>query len=251
MKTLPVEVLSLIMAWLPATDVVRRGGSRASLGPLLTSSSRLYRVSHDSAFWEWVCTTRCPTVRCDAYSIDTFVRSFMSNSYRLLASGRVVALPEDAQLITAVIGSLTEPCHVTLFYITEKRIPNFFLCKCTSLISLDTSGLTAVEAIGDEFLYGCTLLSSLDTSGLTAVEAIGSYFLDGCTSLASLDSSGLTAVKAIGSFFLCKCTSLRSFDSSGLTAVEAIGSDFLYGCTSLPPFDSEQVKDAIYRQSKR
>ena len=82
-------------------------------------------------------------MRCDTYNIDTFVQTFMVNSYRLLASGRVVALPEDAQSITVVIESLTEPCHVELFYIIERCFPDRFLCDCTSLTSLDTSGMTS------------------------------------------------------------------------------------------------------------
>ena len=116
-------------------------------------------TGHDYRFWEWVCTIRCPSVPCVTYSIDAFVRTFMFNSYRLLASGRVIALPEDAESITAVIRSLTEPCHVTLFYIAEGRFSENFLSECSSLASLDTSGLRALVAVARSFvdLTGITL----------------------------------------------------------------------------------------------
>ena len=85
MNALPVEVLSIVLTCLPATDIVRRPkrsvGTRAPCllpGPILVMSARLYALAQDPIFWEWVCTTRRPDLRAvPTFSIDVFGRCFL------------------------------------------------------------------------------------------------------------------------------------------------------------------------------
>jgi hypothetical protein len=42
--------------------------------------------------------------------------------------------------------------------------------------SINLSGLTKLEVIGDEFAYSCVKLESIDLSGLTNLEIIGDDF---------------------------------------------------------------------------
>ena len=89
---------------------------------------------------------RCalPDLQSDTYIIDVFVRTFMSNSYRLLASGRVIALPKDAGSITAVIRPLPEPCHVELYNIIERSfLDNFLSLTAVTSISYQPSDCEA------------------------------------------------------------------------------------------------------------
>ena len=112
-------------------------------------------------------------------------------------------------------------------------IGDFFLHECRSLTSFNMSGLTALTSIGGSFLCKCRLLTSIGMSGLTAVTSIRGNFLYECKLLTSIDMSGLTAVTSIGNFFLYGCSSLASIDMSGLTSVTSIGGHFLGGCQSL------------------
>ena len=58
-----------------------------------------------------------------------------------------------------------------------------FLAHCSSLTSLDVSGMGAVTHIGDQFLANCSSLSFLDVSVMRAVTHIGNQFLYGCDRL--------------------------------------------------------------------
>ena len=156
---LRVELWSIVMAWLPATDVVRVRDRRRTLGFLLTSSSHLHRMARDDpVFWKWVCTTRQPSVRCedDTYSIDVFVRAFLTNTCRLLTSGECITLPADPRAIHDVIMALEEPIQVTMVNIEGDSLPNYFLANCPLLSSVDLSGLTSVTTIRGQFLAGCS-----------------------------------------------------------------------------------------------
>ena len=44
--------------------------------------------------------------------------------------------------------------------------PDRWLSGCSSLTSLDFTGLTSLATVGDDWLSGCTSLTSLDCAGL-------------------------------------------------------------------------------------
>ena len=157
-------------------------------------------MARDPVFWEWVCTTRQPSVRCedDTYSIDVFVRAFLTNTCRLLTSGECITLPADPRAIQAVIMTLEEPIQVTIVNIEGDSFPTEFLWGCRTLTSLTTTGLTSVRSIGYQFLRLCPVLTSVDLSGFTSVKSIGDCFLARCPLLTSVDLSGFTSVRSIG-----------------------------------------------------
>jgi hypothetical protein len=81
--------------------------------------------------------------------------------------------------------------------------------NCASLSSVDLSGLTELETIGDNFLNGCTNLTSIDLSGLIQLESIDDYFLNKCVKLKSIDLTPLKNIKnhdAFGHNFLRFCS---------------------------------------------
>ena len=47
----------------------------------------------------------------------------------------------------------------------QLRRIDFFLSSCTSLTSVDLSGMPQLTTIGDFFLYACTSLTSVDLNG--------------------------------------------------------------------------------------
>ena len=108
-----------------------------------------------------------------------------------------------------------------------------FLYTCSSLTSIDLSGLTNVTSIDGYFLYGCSSLISVDLSPLSNITSISNYFLQDCSSLTSVDLSGLSNITSIGRNFLSNCTGLTSIDLSPLTNLTIIGDDFLRTCTGL------------------
>ena len=114
-------------------------------------------------------------------------------------------------------------------------------CTCSSLKSLDLSGLDAskVEDMSGMF-FCCSKLSSLDLSGLDTsnVTDMSSMFGD-CRSLTSLDLSGLDTSKVTGmSGIFQGCASLQSLDLTPLDTSKVTGmSRMFWGCRSLESLD--------------
>ena len=136
--------------------------------------------------------------------------------------------------IKAICASNATSCvHVVLSNLEGTEIPDDFLRDCDQLVSCVVRS-SKVTSIGHNVLRGCSSLTSIDMSGLTAVTSIGDGFLRECSSLASIDMSGLTAVTSIGYGFLSECSSLTSIDMSGLTAVTSVGDYFLAGVCGSP-----------------
>jgi hypothetical protein len=80
------------------------------------------------------------------------------------------------------------------------EIPNDFLNKC-KFKKIILRGNT-IKTIGYGFLYNCSSLTSLDLSGLNNVKTIGFSFLLKCSSLKSLDLSGFNNITIIRFGFL-------------------------------------------------
>ena len=106
-------------------------------------------------------------------------------------------------------------------------INNNFLYNCSSLTSVDLSGLTSVTTINGSFLSICTSLTSIDLSGLSSVTTISFGFLYNCSSLTSVDLSGLSSVTSIDAGFIDGSNKITKIDLSTLTSVTSIGSNFL------------------------
>ena len=114
-------------------------------------------------------------------------------------------------------------------------------CTCSSLKSLDLSGLDAskVEDMSGMF-FCCSKLSSLDLSGLDTsnVTDMSSMFGD-CRSLKSLDLSGLDTSNVTDMFGMFKgCASLQSLDLTPLDTSKVTGmSHMFWDCRSLTSLD--------------
>ena len=95
---------------------------------------------------------------------------------------------------------------------------SFMFYGCSSLASLDLSGLDASSAASmSGMFYGCSSLSSLDLSSFdTSSAASMSFMFSGCSSLASLDLSSFDTSKVTGmSNMFYGCSSLRSVALGG------------------------------------
>ena len=156
----------------------------------------------------------------------------------------VVRLFLQAELVTVIpckflagtnLRSLDLSVPLAITAIDDK-----FLQKCSSLESIDFSGLRNVTKIGQYFLYACKSLHTFEPFnfvGLSSVTSIGNRFLSSCTALASIEFSGLSNVTSLGDYFLSDAESLTSIDFAGLSGVTRTGSTFLEGCTSLETYD--------------
>jgi hypothetical protein len=133
---------------------------------------------------------------------------------------------------------------------TIKTIGDNFLSNCSSLISLDLSGLNNIITINDFFLGNCSSLTSLDLSKLNDITIIRFGFLYGCSSLISLDLSGLNNVIIIGKYFLAYCSSLTSLNLSGLNNVTTINGRFLHDCSSLTSLNLSGLNNVTTISSK-
>ena len=149
-------------------------------------------------------------------------------------------IPREINAICA--SSATSRVHLVLSDLKETRIRDDFLRECDQLVSCVVR-CSKVTAIGIRCFHFCSSLTSLDISGLTSVTSIGSNFLRGCSSLTSIDMSGFTSVTSIGDFFLFKCSSLASLDMSGLTVLTGY---FLYECLSLTSLDMSGLTAVIF-----
>ena len=126
--------------------------------------------------------------------------------------------------------SFSNDCDSILGALTEAH---FLFYACSSLTSVDVSGMVNVTDASDMF-YNCSLLSSVDVSGMTAVTNANGMFYN-CSSLSSVDVSGMTAVtNANGMFY--NCSSLTSVDVSSMVNVTDAGGMF-NNCSSLTSVD--------------
>ena len=123
----------------------------------------------------------------------------------------------------------------------QLRRIDFFLSSCTSLTSVDLSGMPQLTTIGDSFLSGCTSVVCVDLSGMLQLTTIGDFLLLWCTSVTSVDFSGMTQLTTIGDSFLSGCTSVVCVDFSGMPQLTTIGDFFLSACTSLGNVDFSRM----------
>eukprot|EP00759_Apiculatamorpha_spiralis_P051106 PhF_6_TR5115/c2_g2_i12/m.7244 len=133
--------------------------------------------------------------------IDDFHNFLKNGSYIVYVDdGTVVELPQENTFTD--LAKLDKLFH--LVFVVTPAMPTIndnFLMRCTSMLSVDTSGLTNVTVIGKYFLFDSKSLTTFDTSGLTNVTTIDNGFLYDCMSLTSFDTSGLTNVTSIGNKF--------------------------------------------------
>ena len=106
-----------------------------------------------------------------------------ANSYVLVGTATRVRLHgRTSRALRHEIMAIGAPFDLVLTDLGEGEITDRFLADCRQIVSC-TIDAPNVTRIGSWFLSRCTSLHSLDTSGLTSVTHIGALFLDGCTSL--------------------------------------------------------------------
>ena len=179
-----------------------------------------------------------------------------------LTAGSFTELDLSVELPVTQVGHSFLECCTSLTTVNFSGLCNVtslganFLAECDSLTTVDLSGLCNVAYVGGYFLVGCTSLTTIDLSGLRNVREIGYGFLSDCTSLATLDLSELRNVKQIGCNFAKSCTSLTTVDLSGLRNVETIGGSFFRSCSSLVAIEkpspcSEALSSAVFDSGRK
>ena len=139
------------------------------------------------------------------------------------------------------IQGIAAPCNVVLQDVMGTELMACFLHSCSMVVSC-TIADPNITRIGESVIARCSSLTSLDLSGMGAVTEIGDDFLDHCHSLIYLNMSGMGAVTRIGDGFLADCFSLTSLDMSGMEAIAVIGDrGFLQNCPSLSPCTRESL----------
>ena len=182
------------------------------------------------------------TLTAERFEEVTHQRSDPKLACLLLQAGAATAIPDG-------FFSDTDVTCIDISYAPVAVIGNEFLEGCTSLSTLDLSGLQGVTSIGSWFLRGCTSLSTVDLSGLQGVTSIRHGFLSGCTSLSTLDLSALQGVTWIGNGFLRECTSLSTVNLSALQGVTYIGDGLLAECKALKTLHGKDTcSDAVLRR---
>lgn len=134
------------------------------------------------------------------------------------------------------------------FTLFGKELLSYALYGCTSLTTLDLSGLTTIGGSGSNagnalgsICYGCTSLTTVDVSGLQAINSYSAFIsaFYGCTSLQSLSFTSLSQITNSSQPFgsMCRnCTSLRhlyfpAFKSNSLAGNSCLDTTILTGVT--------------------
>ena len=128
---------------------------------------------------------------------------------RTNSSARIALLATTHDALHAEVMSIAGgPFHLVLGDLLRDTVQMDFLRGCSGLVSCVIK-CHKVRVIEKWFLHNCTSLRSLDISGMVGVTTIGSFFLCDCSDLTSLDTSGMGDVASIdGTGFLSCCVSL-------------------------------------------
>ena len=149
---------------------------------------------------------------------------------------RVAQLLLQAEVVTVIPSRFLAKANIRILDLSAPlaitAIDDYFLSECSSLESINLSGLHNVTTIGRDFLSGCTSLRTFDFAGLGSVTSVGEYFLAGCATLTSIDCAGMGSVTSLDAGFLSNCTSLTSpsltsIDFAGLSQALDIASYFV------------------------
>ena len=163
----------------------------------------------------------------DNIAPDLFV-TYSSGSYKTqtypLKNGETLVIDYSDETERAKLTSLE------LHTFSKTQIGNYFLSYCTSLSSVDLSGLSSVTSIGDNFLDNCTSLASLNLD-LPILTKIGNSFLSCCEDLTSL-TLDFPVLTQIGDGFLNICSTLNSL-TLNFPILTQIGHSFLCYCEAL------------------
>ncbi len=116
-------------------------------------------------------------------------------------------------------------------------VEHHFLSECSTLRTVDLSGLSNITTVEHHFLCGCRGLTTLDLSPLSNVTILRGYFLSGCSGLTSIDLFPLSNITTVSYSFLCDSRGLTTLDLSPLSNVTTVGSWFLSGYTGAIPID--------------
>ena len=173
----------------------------------------------------------CPRPRHSSHLIEARAARHTALPRLLLAVAMAMAamLPEHASCEWWCVDTDVDGSGRVFINSTVTAIPDYAFRSCDSLVSIDLSGATALEAIGSRAFWDCDSLVSVNFTGATALEWIGERAFEDCDSLVSVNFTGATALESIGGYTFRSCDSLVSVDLSGATALESIGSFSFWG----------------------
>lgn len=146
----------------------------------------------------------------------------------------VTEIPDDFFYAKKISELMYLPSTIT-------KIGNNFMGQCTSIETLNLTGLESVKSIGSFFLSG-GLFKNVTITGLKNVTEIGEYFMLNCESMITLNLRGLESVKSIGDHFLQNNRGLETLQLSKLEHLETIGNNFMYSCWKIKSIDLTSCK---------
>jgi len=152
---------------------------------------------------------------------DTPITNFCGNSGIYKINGKNVN-----------VSSITSLCFSDAYNEIE-TIPNYWLFGCSSLSSVDFSGLSSLKSIGHAWMRDCVSLEYINFNGLSSLESVGTDWLDNCSSLSSISFFGLSSLSSVDTYWLSRCYSLSSADFSDLSSLKNVSANWLYNCFSL------------------
>ena len=120
-------------------------------------------------------------------------------------------------------------------------IPDRGFYWCSTVVTVDLSGATLLQTIGQYAFKSCSRLTTLDLSGAAALQNIETAAFDNCSSLTTIDFSGAGALQAIHGGAFRNCSSLATIDFSGATALQTIVGMAFMLCSSLTTVDYASV----------
>jgi hypothetical protein len=116
-----------------------------------------------------------------------------------------------------------------------------FLVRCNPSV-LDLSDMKKLRNIWASVFHGCSSLTSINLSGLVNLEEIGAYFMFKCAALSSIDLSHVKKLNKIGIKAFYGCAALQSAKLTCLDTMEEVGEAFRKDCTRVPAADLAKFK---------
>lgn len=189
-------------------------------------------------------TTNNQPISFNNVSQYPFKEKIVSNAYRSDLGHYVITFDKDLTYIPQ--GSFTGNSGAT--YLSDVIwIPNTLEeisselyggnVPFSGLSNLKTiyfgNNMTKLKSIGKNFLNNCSNLVSVDMSGMVALESIGNYFLQGSSYLSNkletLTFGKIEKLTKLGDAFLLNQKGIKSLDITGWQNVEATGTYFMQG----------------------
>lgn len=115
--------------------------------------------------------------------------------------------------------------------------------KGFNIHEMDTTGLFAVETIGDRFLMSTPGLRNASTINFPNLRRIGSFFMGNCEFIKTIDTRqfGNGRLIEIGEYFMTNCIRLHSINLAGLVKITKLPNFFMIETLLLTSFNFQDL----------